>query len=78
MTENLSLTSLPLFPLGTVLYPGGSLSLRIFEVRYLDMIRKCHKSGAPFGVVPRSLRAVRHEAMATSRQARRALHACAP
>jgi uncharacterized protein len=51
MTEGLSLTSLPLFPLGTVLYPGGSLSLRIFEVRYLDMIRKCHKSGAPFGVV---------------------------
>ncbi|HOZ63338.1 MAG TPA: LON peptidase substrate-binding domain-containing protein [Burkholderiaceae bacterium] len=51
MTESLSLTSLPLFPLGTVLYPGGSLSLRIFEVRYLDMIRKCHKSGAPFGVV---------------------------
>ncbi|HPW06181.1 MAG TPA: LON peptidase substrate-binding domain-containing protein [Burkholderiaceae bacterium] len=51
MTENLSLTSLPLFPLGTVLYPGGSLSLRIFEVRYLDMIGKCHKSGAPFGVV---------------------------
>ena len=51
MTESLSLTSLPLFPLGTVLYPAGSLSLRIFEVRYLDMIRKCHKSGAPFGVV---------------------------
>jgi uncharacterized protein len=51
MTESLSLTSLPLFPLGTVLYPGGSLSLRIFEVRYLDMIGKCHKSGAPFGVV---------------------------
>ena len=51
MQEGLSLTSLPLFPLGTVLYPGGSLSLRIFEVRYLDMIGKCHKSGAPFGVV---------------------------
>ena len=51
MTEPLTLTSLPLFPLGTVLYPGGLLPLRIFEVRYLDMIGKCHKLGAPFGVV---------------------------
>ena len=47
----LTLTSLPLFPLGTVLYPGGLLPLQIFEVRYLDMIGKCHKAGAPFGVV---------------------------
>lgn len=51
MPEALTLTSLPLFPLGTVLYPGGLLPLRIFEVRYLDMIGKCHKTGAPFGVV---------------------------
>ncbi len=51
MSEALTLTSLPLFPLGTVLYPGGLLPLRIFEVRYLDMIGKCHKTGAPFGVV---------------------------
>jgi Lon protease-like protein len=36
---------LPLFPLGTVLYPGGLLPLRIFEVRYLDMIGKCHRAG---------------------------------
>ena len=42
---------LPLFPLGTVLYPGGLLPLRIFEVRYLDMIGKCHRAGTPFGVV---------------------------
>lgn len=42
---------LPLFPLGTVLFPKGSLQLQIFEVRYLDLIGKCHKSGAPFGVV---------------------------
>src|SRR6185369_1830282 len=47
----LTLQSLPLFPLGTVLYPGGVLPLRIFEVRYLDMIGKCFKAGAPFGVV---------------------------
>jgi uncharacterized protein len=51
MTSNLTLSSLPLFPLGMVLFPGGLLPLRIFEVRYLDMIAKCHKAGAPFGVV---------------------------
>ena len=51
MSDALTLFSLPLFPLGTVLYPGGLLPLRIFEVRYLDMIGKCHKNGAPFGVV---------------------------
>ena len=51
MSETLTLSSLPLFPLGTVLFPDGVLPLRIFEVRYLDMIGKCHKAGAPFGVV---------------------------
>ena len=51
MSEPLTLQSLPLFPLGTVLFPDGLLPLRIFEVRYLDMIGKCHKAGAPFGVV---------------------------
>ena len=42
---------IPLFPLQSVLFPGGLLPLRIFEVRYLDMIGRCHKAGAPFGVV---------------------------
>lgn len=42
---------LPLFPLGTVLFPGGSLPLQIFEVRYLDMVKRCHREGTPFGVV---------------------------
>jgi uncharacterized protein len=51
MSQTLTLSSLPLFPLGTVLFPDGVLPLRIFEVRYLDMIGKCHKAGAPFGVV---------------------------
>lgn len=51
MSSSHTLSSLPLFPLGTVLYPGGILPLRVFEVRYLDMIGKCHKAGAPFGVV---------------------------
>ncbi len=49
--EALKLSQLPLFPLQTVLFPGGWLPLRIFEVRYLDMIGRCHKAGAPFGVV---------------------------
>ncbi|MCY7370157.1 MAG: LON peptidase substrate-binding domain-containing protein [Polaromonas sp.] len=51
MADVLKLNSLPLFPLGTVLYPGGLLPLQIFEVRYLDMISRCHKAGAPFGVI---------------------------
>jgi Lon protease-like protein len=51
MSNALALQSLPLFPLGTVLFPGGYLPLQIFEVRYLDMIGKCFKNGAPFGVV---------------------------
>ena len=51
MSSALTLQSLPLFPLGTVLFPEGVLPLRIFEVRYLDMIGRCHKAGAPFGVV---------------------------
>lgn len=46
-----ALQSLPLFPLGTVLFPQSLLSLRVFEVRYLDMVRKCERTGAPFGVV---------------------------
>lgn len=40
----------PLFPLGTVLYPGGQLQLRIFEPRYLDLVRECTRSGTAFGV----------------------------
>lgn len=51
MPALLTLQSLPLFPLSTVLFPDGLLSLRVFEVRYLDMIAKCRKAGAPFGVV---------------------------
>ncbi len=41
----------PLFPLRTVLYPGGPLPLRIFEQRYLDMISRCMKAESPFGVL---------------------------
>jgi len=43
--------NLPLFPLETVLFPGGLLPLRIFEVRYLHMVEQCRKDGTPFGIV---------------------------
>ena len=42
--------TLPLFPLQTVLVPGGALGLRIFETRYLDLVRDCGRSGTGFGV----------------------------
>ena len=42
---------IPLFPLNTVLFPGGPLPLRIFESRYLDMISGCMKDDGPFGVL---------------------------
>jgi Lon protease-like protein len=41
---------LPLFPLKTVLFPGGPLSLRIFEPRYLDLVRDCTSNDSEFGV----------------------------
>jgi len=42
---------IPLFPLRTVLFPGGPLPLRIFESRYIDMISRCMKRDSPFGVL---------------------------
>ncbi|HEX5354135.1 MAG TPA: LON peptidase substrate-binding domain-containing protein [Rhodanobacteraceae bacterium] len=41
---------IPLFPLNAVLFPGSTLGLRIFEARYLDMVRECTRSGERFGV----------------------------
>ena len=41
---------LPIFPLKTVLFPEGPLSLKIFEPRYLDMLTECEKNGTGFGV----------------------------
>ena len=41
---------LPLFPLQTVLFPGGLLHLKVFEARYLDLMSHCLRSGAPFAV----------------------------
>lgn len=43
--------SVPLFPLSTVLFPGGKLPLKIFEARYLDLLTQCLRSQQPFGVV---------------------------
>ncbi len=42
---------MPLFPLKTVLFPGGLLPLRIFEARYVDMLRSCMRQQMDFGVV---------------------------
>jgi Lon protease-like protein len=43
-------TTLPIFPLNTVLFPGGTLPLRIFETRYIDMVRDCLRDESEFGV----------------------------
>lgn len=42
---------LPLFPLNTVLFPGGPLPLRVFETRYIDMVRRCVRENLSFGIV---------------------------
>jgi Lon protease-like protein len=42
---------LPLFPLQTVLFPDGLLSLKVFEARYLDLVGSCMRENKPFGVV---------------------------
>lgn len=41
---------IPLFLLNTVLHSGGRLELRVFETRYMDMVKECLRAGAPFGV----------------------------
>ncbi|WP_367394836.1 LON peptidase substrate-binding domain-containing protein [Cupriavidus sp. Agwp_2] len=47
--EPQTLDNLPLFPLHTVLFPGGRLPLRVFEARYVDMVRNCLRDSTPFG-----------------------------
>jgi Lon protease-like protein len=42
--------SIALFPLNIVLFPGGALPLRIFETRYVDMVRRCMRDSQAFGV----------------------------
>lgn len=49
--SNEILRKIPLFPLGTVLFPDGVIALKIFEARYLDMIKRCLREKTEFGVV---------------------------
>ncbi|MHB1059572.1 MAG: LON peptidase substrate-binding domain-containing protein [Rhodanobacter sp.] len=50
MAAHSPLIEMPLFPLASVLFPGGQLQLRIFEPRYLDLVRECTRYGTGFGV----------------------------
>ncbi|MFJ0735816.1 LON peptidase substrate-binding domain-containing protein, partial [Bordetella bronchiseptica] len=45
------MAEIPLFPLSNALFPAGVLRLRVFEIRYLDMVRRCIADGSEFGVV---------------------------
>lgn len=42
--------TIPLFPLSQGVFPDGMLPLQIFEVRYLDLIKRCHQQQLPFGI----------------------------
>lgn len=48
---NTTPTKVPLFPLATVLFPDGVITLKIFEARYLDMIKRCLRDKSEFGVI---------------------------
>jgi Lon protease-like protein len=50
-TETIMQEELPLFPLQAVLFPGGLLNLKVFEVRYVDLVTTCLREQLPFGVV---------------------------
>lgn len=50
MAATEAVTDLALFPLRTVLFPGGNLPLKIFEQRYLDLVRDCVRDEVGFGV----------------------------
>jgi uncharacterized protein len=51
----MNLTTIPLFPLSTILFPDGLLPLQIFELRYLNMVKKCIADGTEFGVVAQTV-----------------------
>lgn len=46
-----TVSTIPLFPLRAVLFPGGVLPLKVFEQRYVEMTKRCMREGLPFGVV---------------------------
>jgi uncharacterized protein len=50
MRPRVETRALPIFPLNTVLFPGGVLSLKIFETRYMDMAKAALKHNTPFGI----------------------------
>lgn len=50
MVVHAASTSLPLFPLHSALVPGGLMALRIFEPRYLDLVRSSCREGSSFGI----------------------------
>ncbi len=50
-SPNTTPRKIPLFPLGTVLFPDGVIALKIFEARYLDMIKRCLREKTEFGVI---------------------------
>ena len=51
LSMNRETQKIPLFPLSTVLFPGGTIPLQIFEDRYHSMIQDCLESNSKFGVV---------------------------
>src|SRR5690606_30992666 len=48
--RSMTVQALPLFPLHATLLPGAALGLRVFEARYLDLVRECGRQGSSFGV----------------------------
>jgi uncharacterized protein len=64
----MTLTTLPLFPLTTILFPDGVLPLQIFELRYLTMIKQCIATGTEFGVVAQTVRQIPSESAADALQ----------
>ncbi len=42
--------SLPLFPLSSIVFPGGHMPVKVFEQRYLDLIKNCLLQDTTFGV----------------------------
>ncbi|KGK56577.1 ATP-dependent protease [Xanthomonas cannabis pv. phaseoli] len=50
VTSSAETSALPLFPLHNVLLPGAAMGLRVFERRYLDLVRECGRNGTSFGV----------------------------
>src|SRR5690606_33277742 len=50
MSSTSNFMNLPLFPLNTVLFPDGHLSLRVLEQRYMDMVSQAMRNGTDFGI----------------------------